>query len=75
VTDHVMNTSSLYGNLYTVRVVGIGKGSSVSSITLFTETEKLHYNSVNGSQTLWTRADGKMVKGSTFNGSVPTGMK
>ena len=27
------------------------------------------------SHTLWTRADGEMVKGSTFNGSVVAGIK
>ena len=41
-------TSSLFDNLYSVNVIGMGTGLTETSITLFTDAERLNYNSVNG---------------------------
>lgn len=48
VEDLVTETSSLFDNLYSVNVIGMGTGLTETSITLFTDAERLNYNSVNG---------------------------
>ncbi|XP_062503506.1 cation channel sperm-associated auxiliary subunit gamma-like [Corticium candelabrum] len=74
VEDLVTETSSLFDNLYSVNVIGMGTGLTETSITLFTDAERLNYNSVNGNSALWTRSDGQTTRGSVFQGSTMNGI-